>query len=268
MDTYENTNQIEKSNKRWYTAFIISIASLFTLVGVGLSFMTTQYKKTSAVSYDDENYLITLSVDELNNYQYSNLAPLIYNYQQDLSLTYNLLNSVYGGVYYATQDFDGYAYGFQNQDDYVIAFIYDYDTWKGEEGSISESFRLGQNNFFYPNFEDSLFISTIDIECSALSYDDIKQALELDMQANQPAQNNMGNVLTDFVDLLVGGIVSLAGAIATGVSTMAQALFLKVEGGVVVGLSTFGGIVAIFAGLALAVAITTKVYMWITSLGN
>ena len=80
----------------------------------------------------------------------------------------------------------------------------------------------------------------------------------------------MANALSQFVDILVGGIVDLAEGIATGVSTMAQALFLEVDATThaVSGLSTFGGIVAIFAGLALAVGITTRVYLWITSLGK
>lgn len=79
----------------------------------------------------------------------------------------------------------------------------------------------------------------------------------------------MANVLQEFVNILVSGIVDLAQGIATGVVTMAKALFLEVDGqGAVTGLSVFGGIVAIFAGLALATAITTRVYTWITSLGN
>ena len=79
----------------------------------------------------------------------------------------------------------------------------------------------------------------------------------------------MTAVLTEFVNILVGGIVDLAKGIANGVAEMASALFLKTsEQGAVTGLSTFGGIVAIFAGLALAVGITTKVYLWVTSLGK
>lgn len=80
----------------------------------------------------------------------------------------------------------------------------------------------------------------------------------------------MSTVLSEFVQILVGGISQLAQGIAAGVAEMAQALFLKVDSstGAATGLSMFGGIVAIFAGLSLAVAITTKVYTWITSLGN
>jgi hypothetical protein len=80
----------------------------------------------------------------------------------------------------------------------------------------------------------------------------------------------MAEVLKQFVEILVSGIVSLAEGIAGGVVAMAKALFLETnaETGVVSGLSVFGGIVAIFAGLALAISITTRVYTWVTSLGN
>ena len=80
----------------------------------------------------------------------------------------------------------------------------------------------------------------------------------------------MGTALTEFVQILVGAIVDLGTGIANGVASMAQALFLKVNAstGAVEGLSIFGGIIAIFAGLALAVSITTRVYTWVTSLGN
>lgn len=80
----------------------------------------------------------------------------------------------------------------------------------------------------------------------------------------------MATVLQEFVSILVSGIVSLAEGIAAGVVAMAKALFLEVDATThaVTGLSVFGGIVAIFAGLALAISITTRVYTWVTSLGN
>lgn len=78
----------------------------------------------------------------------------------------------------------------------------------------------------------------------------------------------MANALSEFVQILVSAIVSLGTGIANGVSAMAQALFLNVSEGTVTGLSMFGGIIAIFAGLSLATAITTRVYTWVTSLGN
>lgn len=82
----------------------------------------------------------------------------------------------------------------------------------------------------------------------------------------------MATVLQEFVNILVGGISSLAQGIASGIVEMAKALFLEYtesQGVVTVtGLSIFGGLVAIFAGLALAIGITTRVYTWVTSLGN
>lgn len=79
----------------------------------------------------------------------------------------------------------------------------------------------------------------------------------------------MANVLEEFVGILVSGIVSLGEGIASGVVAMAKALFLTTSStGEVTGLSIFGGIIGIFAGLALAVRITQRVYTWVTSLGN
>lgn len=79
----------------------------------------------------------------------------------------------------------------------------------------------------------------------------------------------MISVLNEFIGILVGGIVDLASGIATGVTAMATDLFLVTDATTgAMSLSAFGGLVAIFAGLALATAITTRVYTWIVSLGN
>lgn len=57
----------------------------------------------------------------------------------------------------------------------------------------------------------------------------------------------MGAVLTEFIELLVGGISSLATGIGSGVNGFVTDLFLTVgQDGAVTGLSTFGGVVAIF----------------------
>lgn len=74
-------------------------------------------------------------------------------------------------------------------------------------------------------------------------------------------------VLNEFIALLVGGVTSMATGIAGGIAGMASALFLDSSGATPV-LSTFGGIMGIFAGLALAVGITTRVFLWVTSLGK
>lgn len=77
----------------------------------------------------------------------------------------------------------------------------------------------------------------------------------------------MSSVLTEFVSILISAISTLGQGIAVGVKDTATALFLDTSGNGTA-LSTFGGILAIFAGLALAVGITTKIYMLITSLGS
>ena len=77
-------------------------------------------------------------------------------------------------------------------------------------------------------------------------------------------------VLQEFVQLLVGAIVDMATGLASGIVTMVEKLFLQTNAttGAVEGLSIFGGVVGIFAGIALCVGITTRIFLWISSLGN
>lgn len=79
----------------------------------------------------------------------------------------------------------------------------------------------------------------------------------------------MGTALTEFIGTLTGGISELASGIGTGVNGFVQDLFLKVgSNGTVEGLSTFGGVVAIFGGISLAVGLTTLIFNWVRSIGN
>ena len=79
----------------------------------------------------------------------------------------------------------------------------------------------------------------------------------------------MTTILTEFIQLLVGGISELAKGIGSGVNGFVKDLFLVTgENGSITGLSTFGGVVAIFGGIALAVGITTLIFNWIRSIGN
>lgn len=79
----------------------------------------------------------------------------------------------------------------------------------------------------------------------------------------------MSAVLTEFIELLVGGITELASGIGSGVQQYVTDLFLTTgENGSITGLSTFGGVVAIFGGIALAVGLTTLIFNWVRSIGN
>lgn len=77
----------------------------------------------------------------------------------------------------------------------------------------------------------------------------------------------MTAVLTELIALLVAGISTLGTGIATGVNTFVDALFLTHTEGVL-GLSTFGGVIGIFGGVALAVGLTTLIFHFIKSLGK
>ena len=76
----------------------------------------------------------------------------------------------------------------------------------------------------------------------------------------------MSSILQEIVSILVGGLQGMASGIASGLNEMVTDLFITTTEGTQ-HLSTFGGVVAIFAGISLAVGLTTLVTKWIMSLG-
>ena len=78
----------------------------------------------------------------------------------------------------------------------------------------------------------------------------------------------MTAILNEIIDLLVGGVTGIATGIGQGLSNLVQAIFLKMgTDGSVEGLSTFGGVVIVFAGVSLAIGLSKLVVHWVTSLG-
>lgn len=79
----------------------------------------------------------------------------------------------------------------------------------------------------------------------------------------------METILTEIIDLLIGGITGIAGGIGSGLSELVSNIFLDVgETGTIEGMSVFGGLIVVFAGVALAIGLSRWVVNWVTSLGN
>lgn len=76
----------------------------------------------------------------------------------------------------------------------------------------------------------------------------------------------MQSVLTEIINLLVGGITGIATGIGQGVSSLVQNIFLDTTGSTPV-LSVFGGVIAVFAGISLAIGLSRWVMNFLTSLG-
>ena len=80
----------------------------------------------------------------------------------------------------------------------------------------------------------------------------------------------MDGILTEIIQLLVSGVTNMGKGIGNGLNETIKAMFLTTTGdgaSAVTKLSTFGGIVAVFGGIALAVGLTKLVYHFVTSLG-
>lgn len=79
----------------------------------------------------------------------------------------------------------------------------------------------------------------------------------------------MTAVLTEIISLLVGGISGIATGIGEGLSKLVAEIFVTTsESGTVTGLSIFGGLIAVFGGISLAVGLSRMVVGWVMSLGG
>lgn len=77
----------------------------------------------------------------------------------------------------------------------------------------------------------------------------------------------MTAVLQEIMSLLVAGITGITSGLGTGLTKLVEAIFLKTSENGVTGLSTFGGLIVVFAGISLAIGLSKWVVNWVTSLG-
>lgn len=77
----------------------------------------------------------------------------------------------------------------------------------------------------------------------------------------------MSAILTQIVELLVGGITGVASGIGEGLSSLAKSIFMEAGAEGSLTLSTFGSLIIIFAGISLAIGLSRWVVNFVTSLG-
>lgn len=78
----------------------------------------------------------------------------------------------------------------------------------------------------------------------------------------------MTQILTEIISILVSGISGIATGIGSGLTDLVQAIFLEAGAEGAMQLSTFGGLIVVFAGISLAIGLSRWVVNWVTSLGN
>lgn len=79
------------------------------------------------------------------------------------------------------------------------------------------------------------------------------------------------SILTQIIELLVGGITGIAEGIGKGLSTLVQDIFITTSGSgesATYELSTFGTLIVVFAGISLAIGLSYLIVHWLGSLGS
>lgn len=77
-------------------------------------------------------------------------------------------------------------------------------------------------------------------------------------------------IMQSVIEILVGGITHVAQGIGSGLSTLAQSVFLVTTGegaSAKTELSTFGVLIVVFAGISLAIGLSRWVVNFVASLG-
>lgn len=80
----------------------------------------------------------------------------------------------------------------------------------------------------------------------------------------------MTALLNSIIELLVGGISGIATGIGSGLQSLVTNIFVSGTGEASdpYKLTVFGGLIVVFAGIALAVGLSRWVMNFVTSLGN
>ena len=74
-------------------------------------------------------------------------------------------------------------------------------------------------------------------------------------------------ILTQIIEILVGGIAGVADGVGVGLSTLAEKIFLVAGEGGAQTLSVMGTLIVVFAGISLALGLCLWVLNFLTSLG-
>lgn len=77
-------------------------------------------------------------------------------------------------------------------------------------------------------------------------------------------------IMQSIIEILVGGITQVAQGIGSGLSTLAQSVFLQTTGegaSAKTELSTFGVLIVVFAGISLSIGLSRWVVNFVASLG-
>lgn len=207
------------------------------------------------VVYDDENYTITLTADELNNYtweNYYNCMTSIYIEEEDVS--------IWGLWLYNSQPLETDDIG-SNYASYIYNSIrYNFNCYGSNFPSNTYKFYIENEDTELLNFEYSL---TLDYTNWDSEYSNIKNAIELDIQANStPSMSDFLTILNNLVTLLTGGLINMGTGLGNGLNSIVTSLAL--DNG---GMSIFLAVIGIFGGIALAVGLTRRIFSWIESLG-
>ena len=77
-------------------------------------------------------------------------------------------------------------------------------------------------------------------------------------------EGGMNTVLSQIIQLLVGGLPEMAKGLGAGLTAFVESIFVSASGN----MSTFGYLIVVFAGISLSIGLSRWVVNFVTSLGR
>lgn len=84
----------------------------------------------------------------------------------------------------------------------------------------------------------------------------------------EPPQNEPLPIVSTITGIITAGIGTMAVGLGQGLSQLVQSIFISTANDGTMNLSTFGGVIIIFAGLALAIGLSKWITNWLSNMGK
>lgn len=234
----------------------------------------TSVQRKGRVSYDDDGERVF--IDSFDD------EPRVYWYTFDIAdgTYYDLANAEFteivwrdvedltaNGIYlddgdgYSNLTFDEIALEDGN---FYIAF---YDQYASDNSALPVTAYI-QFTMFFDDSEVVFRVYRDNFFSDVMYYDSSSNPVEDDyniLTPNAPAVSVDGvEVVNEIVSILGAGVGSLGAAIGAGVASFAESLAFDGNGN----LSVYFIMVIALCGVSLSIALTTRIFGWLTSLGN
>lgn len=203
---------------------------------------------------------------ELKNYWLKDSNDQFYSTQILVDDDY-LLSMIGGSIPSYVLYIEKYCFSSFNKDTLIIpstiSKIYGSSFYAASIGDLIFTSQVPPTVLGYQNFDKlNRIIVPYDSYDTYMTQDFFTNNSDIVFKSEKPLWS--ASLITSIISILMGGISSLSYGIGSGLTDLVSSIFVSSNGG----LSLFGGVIIVFAGLSFAIGLCRLIISFITSLGG